>query len=58
MCAIPVLNYCNTKLVLIVCLISNSFFLLFFTFTETYELYLLSRFMVGFFQVRSLYNRP
>lgn len=51
MCAIPILNYFNTKVVLIVCLLANAASLFLFTVSENYYIYLLSRFLVGFFQV-------
>ncbi len=51
MCAIPVLNNMNTKFVLIICLLANCASLFLFTVTSTFEIYLLSRFLVGFFQV-------
>lgn len=49
--AIPVLNYCNVKFVISVCLLFNAASLFLFTLTTNYYMFLLSRFMVGFFQV-------
>lgn len=54
--AIPVLNYCNAKFVLSVCLLFNAASLFLFTVSTNYYVFLLSRFMVGFFQV-SLYHK-
>jgi hypothetical protein len=47
----PVFNYCNTKFVLIVCLLLNSVSLIMFTLTNQYYVLVLSRMSVGFFQV-------
>lgn len=52
MCAIPVLNNMNTKFVMTICLLANAASLFLFTISSAYEVYLLSRFLVGFFQVR------
>eukprot|EP00347_Sterkiella_histriomuscorum_P017387 403349579 len=49
--AMPVFNYCNTKFVLIVCLLLNSIALIMFTVTNEYYVLVLSRICVGFFQV-------
>jgi len=52
MCAIPVLNNMNTKFVMTICLLANAASLFLFTISSAFEVYLLSRFLVGFFQVR------
>ncbi|CDW89605.1 major facilitator superfamily protein [Stylonychia lemnae] len=49
--AMPIFNYGNTKFVLIVCLLLNSFALLLFTLTDKYSMLVISRVSVGFFQV-------
>jgi MFS family permease len=49
--AMPVFNYCNTKFVLITCLLLNSASLLLFTVSNIYYVLVLSRVLVGFFQV-------
>jgi hypothetical protein len=48
----PIFNYCNTKFVLIVCLLCNCGALILFTVSNEYYILVLSRVLVGFFQVR------
>lgn len=47
--AMPIFNFCNTKFVLIVCLLLNSIALIMFTVTNEYYVLVLSRIFVGFF---------
>jgi predicted MFS family arabinose efflux permease len=49
MCAIPIFNNMNTKFVLTLCLLANAASLFIFTVSSAFEVYLLSRFLVGFF---------
>lgn len=44
-------NYMNTKFILIICLLANSISLLLFTWTTLYYVLMLSRLLVGMFQV-------
>lgn len=54
--AIPVFHHMNAKLVLVTCLILNSAGLALITISQNYYIFLLSRFLVGFFQVISVHS--
>ena len=47
----PVYHYCNTKLVLVVCLLLNGGALFLFTMSNNFYILCLSRLLVGSFQV-------
>jgi len=47
--SVPIFNYCNTKFVLIVCMLCNCGSLILFTISNEYYVLVLSRIMVGFF---------
>jgi uncharacterized membrane protein len=53
----PVFSYCNTKFVIIVCLILNSGALLMFTVSTNFYVLATSRLLVGFFQVTIVCDR-
>jgi len=47
--ALPVYNHYNTKVILVICLISNAASLVLIGVSNNYFVFLLSRFLVGFF---------
>jgi MFS family permease len=47
--AIPIFSHCNTKFVLVICLLLNAISLVLIGVSNYYALFLLSRFLVGFF---------
>lgn len=51
--ALPVYNHYNTKFILVICLLANAGGLVLIGVSDNYYLFLVSRFLVGFFQVIS-----